>query len=166
MSQFFTSPDVVWLEDERKWAYHIPTIYTVEANIRGIGTAERITHDHIIRILNDAPVIERRYLERRKGQSHTWIDLMWLLRTIPACADEVDTTNSSRRQHIWSGDGKMTDIRGIMWRTEEIQYPPFGEYFTSTDALLDALEHSWRKLDSGSWSHGFPAKMHHFYINN
>lgn len=166
MTLFFTAPDVVWIEDERKGAYHIATIYTVEADISGIDPVERITQERVIRVLNDAPVIERRYVPRLKWKSHSWIELMSLLRTIPGSAHEISRDNSSNRQHIWSGDGKITDIRGIMWRSEEIQYPPFGEYFTSTDALLDALERSWRKLDTGSISHGFPAKMHHFYIDD
>ena len=166
MSQFFTSPDVAWLEDERKGNNYVPTIYTVEANIAGMASIECVTCEHVIRILNEAPVVERRYLQRCKWQPHTWIDLMRLLRTMPARADEIDTTNSSNRQLIWSGDGKITDIRGMMWRSEEIQYPPFGQYFMTTDALLDELEKSWRKLDTGSISHGFPAKMHHFYRND
>ena len=53
----------------------------------------------------------------------------------------------------------------MMARTDDLQFPPFGEYFTGTDDLLEEMEKTWRKLDEGIISHGFPAKMPHHYLD-
>ncbi len=169
MPFFYTSPDVLWERQDIEGGFYQPTIYKIEADVR-VDRHVDVVDMSRTRVLDTITPSERLFLSRPCQKEHNLDALSRLLRFMPKSARDFTPDSTSNRQYLWSDKNWTTNIgelrfimRRVMTWSVENQFPPFWQYYTDIDPLLEALEATWRKLDRGDRSSVLWQKWHTFY---
>lgn len=159
MKNFFTCVDVTGYDDMHD--FYEPTVYSVLWVIPQDHISEdRVIWEASLHQLNLTPIGAIHFLQRTKRRVFTTLEetqsdeapnILSLLQT----AKLSDRTTASKVQGLW--------FRPDAWRFDDLrkmvrsgtQFPPYGEYFSSMDALCHQLEMQYRKMDTGDLSEKF-----------